>query len=127
MPTSESPTWNDVAAHYQDAHERYARMRPTMAVMLRLVATLRDEPRLGRVEMHLSHYNLMLWRHPRPTHRVGVLWSEPDGWGWAGETGFVVFIRGSHLEVLEKVIVDEAAIVDTIVDYLHRVEELESK
>jgi hypothetical protein len=107
--------WDRVAERYHDL-ARIAAFRRVVTAMLRLVATLRQDPRLGSVEPSVSLGSLRL--QPAGSARcvmVTRLESEPD----AFEVSFVDF----PLEYSETATVGEAEVVATIVEYLARIED----
>jgi hypothetical protein len=108
--------WKRVSERFRDV-KRFVRLRPTVAAMLRLVAVLRGDPRLGAItpSVSLASLNLKLSGSER---YVLVVWSEKE------PQGFEVSFVDPPLEFSETTKVCEAKVVETIIEYLDRVKKL---
>jgi hypothetical protein len=95
------------------ALERYERMRPTVAAMLRLAAALRHDPRINDAEPGVSLASLNL-RLSDTERYVVVAWDEES------RRKFEVSFVDPPLEFSETKWVDEAGVIATIVEYLER-------
>jgi hypothetical protein len=104
--------WDRVSERFRYL-ERYAAIRPIVIAMRRLVAALREDPRLGDVEpsVSLGSLNLSLSDSER---YVVIVWSEDE------PQGFKVSFVDPPLEFSETTTVDEAKVVPTIIEYLDR-------
>lgn len=111
--------WDAVVARYR-SFEHLRGFRSTVAAMLRLVDLVRKEPLPEGIRRNVSHLNLTL-THAGADRHLAVCWSEPDGWGWAGEEGFVVsFVERETLATFDQIVVSEDQVVATIRNYLAR-------
>jgi hypothetical protein len=104
--------WDRVSERFHNL-DRHVRLRPTVAAMLRLVATLREDPRLSGVEPSVSLASLNLKLDDCKRY-VLVAWSENE------PQGFEVSFVDPPLEFTETVKVPEPQVVATIIEYLDR-------
>jgi hypothetical protein len=104
--------WDRVSERFRYL-ERYEALGPIVVAMLRLVAALREDPRLGDVEPSVSLGSLVL-RLSGLERYVNVVWSEDE------PQGFKVSFVDPPLEFSETTTVSEAKVVPTIVEYLDR-------
>jgi hypothetical protein len=104
--------WDRVNERFREL-ERYVQLRPIVVAMQRLVAALREDPRLDGVEPSVSLASLNL--RPSDSKRyVVVAWSENE------PQGFKVSFVDPPLEFSETTKVDEAKVVAIIIEYLDR-------
>ena len=113
-----SLNWNEVIDRLR-AFECFSTIWPTATANLRLVARLREDPRLADLGRNVSHVSVVLWRLDHPG-RVAIVWSEPDGWGWSGHTGFRIDRLAGPVDSLEHVVVPEQDVIATLLTYLDR-------
>jgi hypothetical protein len=109
-------SWNEVIERLR-AFERYRSIWPTAAANLRLVVALRKDPRLADLGRNVSHVSVLLWRPDRPGH-VAIVWSEPDGWGWSGRTGFRIDRLAGPVDSFEHVIVPKRDVIEAVLALL---------
>lgn len=102
--------WDDAVDRLRDL-KRLKRLRPTITVMLRLVAALRNDPRLDGVAPDISHVALVL-RLSGKQRYVIVEWHED------GQPGFAVSFVDPPFEFTDTRIVPQSEGPATVVDYL---------
>src|SRR3954451_24570656 len=106
--------WNRVNNTFRNL-ECFAPLRPTVAAMLRLIAALRDNPRLSVVAPSVSLASLNLKVQDSKRYVV-VAWDEKE------PQGFEISFVDPPLEFSGTTTVCEAKAVETIIEYLGRIE-----
>jgi hypothetical protein len=104
--------WDHVVTIFKRM-DQYTRARPTVAAMLRMVATLRRDPRLEAVVPNVTHASLTL-RVTGSLRYIIVEWREED------PDNFAISFVDPPVDVSGEKVVPEAEAADTVVDYLEQ-------
>lgn len=112
-----SRSWDELQAQYRALAERYHRFSSLAERMVGLLAVLRDDARVAAFDRWLSHYALILHHDGRYAH---VIWSEPEGWAWAGALGYSVARVEYHEEPRswQHIVVPEQDVIAAVLERL---------
>ena len=104
-------TWDAALNELRDRGERWGAVRPHCEAIALVIERLRADPRIGAVELQVSHATLVIGS-TGAKRRVGI--------GWDGAHGYEVFFVDPGFEFIDFTIANNAEAVETVIRYLDR-------
>jgi hypothetical protein len=102
-------TWDAALHELLDRGERSGALRPHCEAVALVIERLRADPRIGAVELQVSHATLVIGS-AGAKRRVGI--------GWDGTHGYEVFFVDPGFEFIDFTIAKNADVVETVIRYL---------